>query len=582
MHRFILSIVVVLLPCVLRGQTLGVALNATNLTWTTSGTGGSFGWSAESSTTHDGVSAATSGAIFGSRTSTLQTTVTGPGTLSFWWRNPSSDNYLYLNIGNSNVNFLVSYPSWQQQTIYLGPGSQTIKWVYSIAFSFGDSFQGYLDEVSYIPGATAPIISAQSPNESQIPGLSAAFRVTAGGTPPLHYQWRFNGVEIPGQTNSSCVVSNIQSSDLGDYTVEITNSVGSLVSSNAALEFGDITVWGSPAFNDDLVPPGATNILAIAGAYYFNVALKQDGTLFGWGNSPHGEANIPLDVTNAISVAAGLDYVMALRADETVAAWGANFDGETNIPIGLSNVVAIAAGWESCLALKSDGTLVAWGYGSQTNIPSDATNIVGISCGMATLSSQALKADGTVVLWGSNPSPPANLTNVISVKGGAGHDLALFGDRSVVAWGQNTYGEINVPNNATNVAEISSGGFHSLALLGNGTVVGWGINRFGLTNAPAGLTNVQSIAAGYDHSVAAVDNGPPITSVTVTNARFSPDGFSISLPSQSGHVYVLQYKESLTDSGWQSLPLVAGTGRDLTITDSSPNALQRFYRVLRW
>src|SRR5215475_3789290 len=104
--RPILLAIFVILPCTVRAQTLGIALNATNLTWTTSGTGGSFGWSAESTTTHDGVSAAGSGTVFTSRTSTLQTTVTGPGTLSFWWFNQSGNNNLYLNIANSNVTFV--------------------------------------------------------------------------------------------------------------------------------------------------------------------------------------------------------------------------------------------------------------------------------------------------------------------------------------------------------------------------------------------------------------------------------------------------------------------------------------------
>ena len=109
--RLILLTISVILPFCARAQSLGIALNATNLTWTTSGTGGSFGWSAESTTSHDGVSAASSGFVNISRTSTLQTTVTGPGTLSFWWMNPSGNNYLYLNIANSNVTFLVAFSS---------------------------------------------------------------------------------------------------------------------------------------------------------------------------------------------------------------------------------------------------------------------------------------------------------------------------------------------------------------------------------------------------------------------------------------------------------------------------------------
>src|SRR5437899_5844716 len=135
---------------VCRSQTLEQALDATNLTWTTSPTGGAQPWSVESQVTHDGVSAAWSGSVnFSSKTSTLQTRVSGPGTLTFWWSNPSLNNRLTLNAGGSAVASLIAYPGWQSQTIYLGPGSQTLQWVY--AFSFSDLKRGYLDQVSYTP-----------------------------------------------------------------------------------------------------------------------------------------------------------------------------------------------------------------------------------------------------------------------------------------------------------------------------------------------------------------------------------------------------------------------------------------------
>ncbi len=47
-----------------------------------------------------------------------------------------------------------------------------------------------------------------------------------------------------------------------------------------------------------------------------------------------------------------------------------------------------------------------------------------------------------------------------------------------------------------------AGGCHSLALQSDGTVVAWGDNRFGQTNVPPGLSNVVAIAAGYYHSLA--------------------------------------------------------------------------------
>ena len=58
--------------------------------------------------------------------------------------------------------------------------------------------------------------------------------------------------------------------------------------------------------------------------------------------------------------------------------------------------------------------------------------------------------------------------------------------------------------------------------------------------------------------------------------------FSVSQPTQSGRVYALEFKESLADSSWMALPLVAGNGGLLRLTDSSATSAQRFYRVRQW
>lgn len=116
-----------------------------------------------------------------------------------------------------------------------------------------------------------------------------------------------------------------------------------------------------------------------------------------------------------------------------------------------------------------------------------------------------------VVAWGDNSSGqcdvPPGLTNAIDVAGGFNFSLALKADGTVVAWGDNTYGETNVPAGLTNVTAIAAGYAHVLALLQNGTVVAWGDNAYGQTNVPAGLSNVTAIAAGYAFSMALRSDG---------------------------------------------------------------------------
>jgi alpha-tubulin suppressor-like RCC1 family protein len=56
-----------------------------------------------------------------------------------------------------------------------------------------------------------------------------------------------------------------------------------------------------------------------------------------------------------------------------------------------------------------------------------------------------------------------------------------------VAWGDNSYGQRNVPPGLSNVVAVAAGAYHSLALKADGTVVAWGDNTYGQRNVPAGL-----------------------------------------------------------------------------------------------
>ena len=59
-------------------------------------------------------------------------------------------------------------------------------------------------------------------------GTAVTFSVFAMGDPPLSYQWRSNGVTIPGANSSSLTLANVSLAQNGDYTVIIANSTTSL------------------------------------------------------------------------------------------------------------------------------------------------------------------------------------------------------------------------------------------------------------------------------------------------------------------------------------------------------------------
>ena len=64
---------------------------------------------------------------------------------------------------------------------------------------------------------------------------TVSWSVEVSGTPPVFYQWRFNGGPLAGQTNATLVLTNVQKSQEGNYNVSVLNSAGTAVSSNASL-----------------------------------------------------------------------------------------------------------------------------------------------------------------------------------------------------------------------------------------------------------------------------------------------------------------------------------------------------------
>jgi hypothetical protein len=95
--------------------------------------------------------------------------------------------------------------------------------------------------------------------------------------------------------------------------------------------------------------PLQTILLALAWLGLAGHAFAQGGTVVGWGNNYYGQTTVPFGLSNVVALAGAEYYSLALKADGTVVAWGDS--RYTDVPSGLSNVVAIAAGKYHSLAL---------------------------------------------------------------------------------------------------------------------------------------------------------------------------------------------------------------------------------------
>jgi hypothetical protein len=80
-----------------------------------------------------------------------------------------------------------------------------------------------------------PAITSQPQSLTNYADSTACFEVTADGTAPLTYQWRFNGGPIPGALEPRYNLNPVRMTDGGDYSVVVANNYGSVTSRLAVL-----------------------------------------------------------------------------------------------------------------------------------------------------------------------------------------------------------------------------------------------------------------------------------------------------------------------------------------------------------
>ena len=81
-----------------------------------------------------------------------------------------------------------------------------------------------------------PFITVQPADTTVTVGAIAKFRVKAGGTKPLKYQWKKNGTNIPDAISASYKTPPTTLEDNGAvFSVLISDRAGSVISNNATL-----------------------------------------------------------------------------------------------------------------------------------------------------------------------------------------------------------------------------------------------------------------------------------------------------------------------------------------------------------
>ena len=440
------------------------------------------------------------------------------------------------------------------------------------------------------PATNPPAILTQPQGQTNAVGATISFSVAASGSGTLNYQWLFNGTNISGATANPLVLANVQLTSSGNYSVTITNIIGSVTSSNALL-----TVTNAPPAIS--IPPQSQNILAGQTAVF---GVTASGTLplnFQWllgGTNIFGATTNPFVLTNVQATNAG-NYSVVI----------------TNVAGSVTSSVATLA-----LLFTNPVVFAQWNFNS---VPPDGSTTTGtttpaIGSGTAALIGGATATfatgDATFDPAGSTDNSGWNTTTyptqgTANKSRGAQFAVSTAGKQNIsVSWSSqasNTgskYGRLQYTTNGTDFVDFP-------AAFTNGTAFTVKTNSLagipGVSDNPSfairfvaefestaiGTTNGNYVAAGttygtsgtmrYDmvsFSGTAILAGMPavLGAPVIAGGQV---GFTIS--GSAGVNYVVQTATNLGAASW--IPIYTNVA-PFSFSDTNQTGRQKFYRAV--
>lgn len=149
------------------------------------------------------------------------------------------------------------------------------KWVLEINDTNDSDADGIPDFSDSV--VIAPIISVHPQSQSISAGGKVILSVVATGDPPPSYQWQFNGANLPTATTASLALDNVQPAHAGRYRAVVSNTGGSVTSSEASL-----SVLSNPLLNVSLGTDRKARITWPSSYSNYALEMKSGITVFRW------------------------------------------------------------------------------------------------------------------------------------------------------------------------------------------------------------------------------------------------------------------------------------------------------------
>ncbi len=241
--------------------------------------------------------------------------------------------------------------------------------------------------------ATIPVVSTQPESQAVLAGTDVMLGVDVIGALPLSFQWQFNGTNLVDTTNATLTLTNVNVSNAGFYALLVTNSLGSVLSSNALLTVFPALITTQP--EGQTVLAGTNVILRIdaSGASPLAFQWRLDGT------NLLDATNATVAITNAVPSDSGIYTVLVSNAFGSVLSSNAML---TVLPVwiatqpasGIANPMAVLNGQASP---GLNDTTLWFEWGTNTNYGNVApAGVVGAGSALANFESSI-----TGLAWGT-------------------------------------------------------------------------------------------------------------------------------------------------------------------------------------
>lgn len=217
----------------------------------------------------------------------------------------------------------VAIPGATGTSYFIPSVSSADKGIYTLQLTSADRQTTTLSAPAGLNVNQPPYFAASPSPAQQIvpPGANVLYSVTVSGLPTPTLQWTKDAVAVPGATASTLTLAGVTTASAGTYSVQATNTYGSVTSSGAQLIVGvppTFTQNPSPASLTATPGSGVTYSVTASGMPAPSLQWRKDGTALS------GQTNATLVLGSVTSTDSGTYTAAATNLAGTVVSAGAN------------------------------------------------------------------------------------------------------------------------------------------------------------------------------------------------------------------------------------------------------------------